>query len=59
MIDLRVTQAGWVQVRDDVGGDPAIRRDRSRRDWIELHLRSVADLDRLGMLLNAAMAANA
>ena len=59
VIDLRITRAGWVQVRDDVGRDPAVRCDRSRRDWIELRLRSVADLDRLGMLLNVAMVANA
>lgn len=59
VIDLRITQAGWAQVRDDFGHDPAVRHDRSRRDWIELHLQSAADLDRLGALLNVAMTANA
>ncbi|HTS97653.1 MAG TPA: luciferase family protein [Streptosporangiaceae bacterium] len=59
VIDLRITRAGWAQVRDDFGHDPAVRHDRSRRDWIELHLRSVADVDRLGRLLAVAVAANA
>jgi hypothetical protein len=59
VIDLRITRAGWSQVREDFRDDPAVRRDPSRRDWIELHLRSTADLDRLGGLLAAAMAANA
>lgn len=59
VIDLRITRAGWSRVRDRFGEDPAVRRDPSRRDWIELHLRSAADLDRLGELLAAAMAANA
>jgi Family of unknown function (DUF5519) len=59
VIDLRITRAGWAQVRDDADRDPAVRHDRSRRDWIELHLRSVADLDRLSRLLTVAMAANA
>jgi hypothetical protein len=59
VIDLRITRAGWSRVRDRFGADPAVRRDPSRRDWIELHLDSAADLDRLGGLLTAAMAANA
>jgi hypothetical protein len=59
VIDLRITRAGWSRVRGDFGNDLAVRRDPSRRDWIELHLRSAADLDRLGTLLAAAMAANA
>ncbi len=58
VIDLRITAAGWSRVKDRFGADPAVRRDRSRRDWIELHLDSAADLDRLGGLLAAAMAAN-
>ena len=58
VIDLRITRAGWRQVRDHFSGDPAVRRDRSRRDWIELHVSSSADLDRLGGLLAAALAAN-
>jgi Family of unknown function (DUF5519) len=58
VIDLRITRAGWSWVREDFLDDPAVRRDPSRRDWIELHLRSTADLDRLGGLLTVAMAAN-
>ena len=59
VIDLRITRAGWLRVKDRFGTDPAVRRDPTRRDWIELHLDSAADLDRLGGLLAAAMAANA
>ena len=59
VIDLRITREGWSRVREDFGDDPAVRRDPSRRDWIELHLSSSADLDRLGGLLAVAMAANA
>jgi hypothetical protein len=58
VIDVRITQAGWSRVREDFLDDPAVRRDPSRRDWIELHLRSTADLDRLGGLLTVAMVAN-
>jgi hypothetical protein len=36
VIDLRITRAGWLRVRDRFGADPAVRRDPSRRDWIEL-----------------------
>ena len=59
VIDLRITHAGWLEVKDRFAADPAVRRDRSRRDWIELRLDSPADLDRLNELLAAAMAANA
>jgi hypothetical protein len=59
VIDLRITQAGWAQVRDEFCHDPAVGHDRSRRDWIELRMQSPADLDRLGTLLTVAMAANA
>jgi Family of unknown function (DUF5519) len=58
VIDLRITRAGWLRVRDEYGSDPAVRHDPSRRDWIELHLRSAADLERLGGLLAVAVAAN-
>jgi hypothetical protein len=58
-IDLRVTRAGWVQVREDFAADPAVRHDPGRRDWIELHLRSASDLERLARLLGIAAAANA
>jgi Family of unknown function (DUF5519) len=59
VIDLRITRAGWLQIKDRFGADPAVRRDPSRRDWIELHLDSAAELHRLDGLLAAAMAANA
>jgi hypothetical protein len=59
VIDLRITRAGWLQVKDRFGADPAVRSDRSRRDWIELRLDSAVDLHRLGGLLAAAVAANA
>jgi hypothetical protein len=59
VIDLRITRDGWSRVSADFGDDPAVRRDPRRRDWIELHLSSLADLDRLGPLLRTAMAANA
>lgn len=59
VIDVRITRAGWSQVREQFSADPAVRRDPSRRDWIELHLSSAADLDRLGGLLTATVAANA
>jgi len=58
VIDLRVTRAGWLRVREHFRADPAVRSHPSRRDWIELHLNSLADLDRLGGLLATAMAAN-
>jgi hypothetical protein len=59
VIDLRITRAGWLEVKADYSADPAVRRDPSRRDWIELHLDLAADLARLGRLLAAALAANA
>lgn len=59
VIDLRITRRGWSQARGDYGGDPAVRHDPSRRDWIELHLGSPADLDRLAGLLVIAAAGNA
>jgi hypothetical protein len=59
VIDVRITRAGWSQVKDRFSADPAVRRDPSRRDWIELHPDSAADLDRLRGLLAAALAANA
>jgi hypothetical protein len=59
VIDLRITRAGWSRARDEFDDDPAVRHDPSRRDWIELHLHSAADLDRLAGLLSIALAANA
>ena len=59
VIDLRITRAGWSRLSADFGDDPAVRCDPRRRDWIELHLSSVADLGRLSRLLTTTMAANA
>jgi hypothetical protein len=59
VIDLRITQGGWSRARERFGTDPAVRHDRSRRDWIELHLDSAADLERLDELLVTAVEANA
>jgi len=58
IIDLRITQAGWSAVKEDFRADPAVRRDSSRRDWLELHVRSAADVERLSPLLAAAITAN-
>jgi hypothetical protein len=58
VIDVRITRAGWLRVKDRFSDDPSVRRDPSRRDWIELCLNSAPDLDRLGGLLAAAVAAN-
>ena len=59
VIDLRITRQGWSLVKAQHASDPAICRDPSRRDWIELHLRSLDDLDRLSTLVATAMAENA
>jgi hypothetical protein len=58
VIDLRITRAGWSRARKEFGRDAAVQRDPARRNWIELHLASAADLDRLGGLLAIAAAAN-
>jgi Family of unknown function (DUF5519) len=59
VIDLRITSAGWAQAKPRYGGDPAVHREPSRRDWIEIRLSSRADLGRLADLLAIAVAANA
>lgn len=59
VIDLRITRSGWARAREEFGRDAAVQHDPARRDWIELHLASAADLDRLGGLLAIATAANA
>jgi hypothetical protein len=51
--------ADGTRARAEFGGDPAVRRDRSRRDWIELRLNSAADVRQLAGLLSIALAANA
>jgi hypothetical protein len=59
VIDLRITRDGWRRVSADFADDTAVRHEPGRRDWIELRLSSLEDLERLGPLLRAAMAANA
>jgi Family of unknown function (DUF5519) len=59
VIDLRITQQAWRQVRDQFGADPAVRKEKARRDWLEMVLTSAADLDRLVPLVVAAVASNA
>ena len=56
IVDLRITAAGWQRVA--FGTDPAVTRDRSRRDWVSIRIRSVEDLERLRPLLAAAVRAN-
>lgn len=58
VIDLRITGPGWSQARDRFRADPAVRRNPSRRDWLELVLQSPADIHRLTDLLTVAVAAN-
>jgi Family of unknown function (DUF5519) len=58
VIDLRITHSGWSRAKPDFAADPAVHRDPSRRDWIELHLSSAADLPRLAPLLAIALTAN-
>jgi hypothetical protein len=56
VVDLRITASGWKRV--DYGGDPAVTRDRSRRDWVSISVTSQEDLERLRPLLEAAVRAN-
>ena len=58
VIDLRVTRTGWARAKDQYGSDPVVTRDPRRRDWVELHPRTVSDVDRLGPLLAIAQASN-
>lgn len=58
VIDLRVTAAGWSEVRATFGDDPAVTYEQTRRDWIEVRAMS-ADVDRLRPLLAATVAHNA
>ena len=57
-IDLRITHGAWSQIREGYAQDPAIAVDPGRRDWIELHLASTADVERLGQLIKTAASAN-
>jgi len=59
IIDLRITRQGWSRVKGEYGSDPAVFRDPSRRDWIELRPQSLQDLKRLAGLVAVAIAENA
>jgi len=58
LVDLRITRHGWSQIAEAHHADPVVRRDASRRDWIELRLGSPAEVERLQPLLRAAVGAN-
>jgi hypothetical protein len=58
IIDLRITRAGWSRAKPDFSREPAVQRDPSRRDWIELRLRSLGELDHVAGLLALAVASN-
>jgi Family of unknown function (DUF5519) len=56
VVDVRITASGWKHV--DFGDDPAVTRDRSRRDWVSISVASQEDVERLRPLLAAAVRAN-
>lgn len=58
LVDLRITAARWRHHADTFAADPAVTHSPTRRDWIDLHLSSVADIDRLRPLFEAAAIAN-
>lgn len=57
-IDLRISAAGWREHAATFAADPAVTRSAARRDWIDLHLSSVADVDRLRPLFETAAIVN-
>jgi hypothetical protein len=58
LVDLRITAAGWREQADKFAADPAVTRSAARRDWIDLRLSEVADVDRLRPLFETAVIAN-
>jgi len=58
VIDVRITRAGWSRAQGDFGAHPAVRRDPSRRDWIELRIGSADEARQLAGLLAIAVSAN-
>lgn len=58
VIDVRITAAGWARAKSDFGAHGAVRRDPSRRDWIELRPASADEVRQLAALLSIAVAAN-
>jgi hypothetical protein len=57
-VDLRISAAGWRAHAAEFAIDPAVTRRAARRDWIDLHLSSAADVDRLRPLFETAVRAN-
>ena len=51
--------AGWSQLKGEYGSDPAVYRDPSRQDWIEMRPESPQDLERPPGLLAVAIAETA
>jgi hypothetical protein len=58
LVDLRITAAGWRQHAGQFADDAAVQRDSTRRDWIDLQLTGVDDVERLRPLFETAIAAN-
>jgi hypothetical protein len=58
VIDLRVTREGWACLPDWLKQDPRVRRERGRRDWVELRLNRGEDLKELSQLLDVAVESN-
>jgi hypothetical protein len=57
LVDLRITAAGWRRHADRFAGDPAVTRSSTRRDWIDLRLSGVDDVERLRPLFETAVGA--
>lgn len=57
-IDLRITRAAWMQIRDELADDSSVTSRAGRRDWVELFLGSPTELVKLVPLISAAVNAN-
>lgn len=57
-VDLRITASGWQRMAKRFGDDPAVTHITARRDWIDLQLSGLADVERLRPLFESAVAAN-
>jgi Family of unknown function (DUF5519) len=57
-IDLRITVKGWRAQASAFTGDPAVRHDPRRRDWVELIPSTAHDVQRLRPLFEQAITAN-
>jgi hypothetical protein len=58
LVDLRITAAGWRKHADEFAADQAVTRRPARRDWIDLRMSSVADVDHLRPLFETAVTTN-